>query len=494
MSESNRNTIHIVPDKRTIYWEGQPVPARAGQEVASALYGAGIVVLGRSRKFHRPQGLGGCFVAGVKAEIDGLPNCRLDQKEATPGLDIRMQNCWPNGRFDLMRLAQLIPRRLLRGGFEHPAWLPGGSRRFQLWESFLRLMAGGARAADPAQAGAVLPGERIRADVAIVGGGPAGQKAATEATASGKSVILISRGQQPGRLATAFGVDLPVLPRGVSLLAGHEACGLYRRGSLLLAAPLHGGPVTLIEPRRLVLATGRRSIPPLVAGADLPGVLDLPTALSLLQQGVDLGRAILIGTGELKAIAQRLGELGALIRVTHAAGSLRRISGRNRVERAEFETGSAECDTIVHAGPWRTDPSLPFQASAEGAFRLGAAHLPRHIEIVGSAALGDEPILHGPMLDDHAFVCPCMDVTIGEIRNLVDDGVTHVEELKRLTGCGMGPCQGFPCWDLLAAALAAITGETAASFGHPSYRPPRAALTLAQAAGLADRVVAEPRS
>lgn len=494
MSESNRNAIHIVPDKRTIYWEGQPVAARAGQDVASALYAAGIVVLGRSRKFHRPQGLGGSFIAGVKAEVGGLPNCRLDQKEATPGLHIRMQNCWPNGRFDLMRLAQLIPRRLLRGGFEHPAWLPGGSRRFQLWESFLRVMAGGGRAVGPARAGVMLPGERRQIDVAIVGGGPAGQKAAAEAAASGKSVILFSRGPQPGRLATAFGVDLPALPRDVSVLDAHEACGLYRRGSLLLAAPLHGGPATLIEPKHLILATGRRSIPPLVPGADLPGVLDLPTAISLLQQGVDLGRAILIGTGELRPIAQRLGELGAFIRVTHAAGTLRRINGRNRVERAEFETGSAECDAIIHAGPWRADPSLPFQASAEGAFRLGATHLPAHIEIIGSAGLGDEPITHGPTLDDHAFVCPCMDVTVGEIRDLVDEGVTHVEELKRLTGCGMGPCQGFPCWDLLAAALAAITGETAASFGHPSYRPPRGALTLAQAAGLADLVAAEPRS
>ena len=87
-----------------------------------------------------------------------------------------------------------------------------------------------------------------------------------------------------------------------------------------------------------------------------------------------------------------------------------------------------------------------------------------------------------------------MDVTVGEIRDLVDEGVTHVEELKRLTGCGMGPCQGFPCWDLLAAALAAITGEPAASFGHPSYRPPRGALSVAQAAGLADLVVAETLS
>jgi bacterioferritin-associated ferredoxin len=491
MSEPNRTTIHIVPDRRTIYWEGQEVPARAGQDVASALYAAGILVLGRSRKFHRPQGLSGSFVAGVKAEIGGLPNRRLDQTEAAPGLQIRMQNTWPNGRFDLMRFAQLIPRRWLRAGFEHPAFLPGGSRRFQLWESFLRVMAGGGRPSAPTRAGVALPGDRIQTDVAIVGGGPAGQKTALAAAASGHSVVLISRGLQPGRMAAALGSGRVIVPPSVSLQAGYEACGLYRRGSLLLAAPLHGGPAMLIDARRLVLATGKRSIPPLVSGADLPGVLDLPTAVSLLKQGIDLGRGILIGTGDLDALTQRLGEMGAAIRIAHPASSLRRIIGRQRVERAEFETGSAECDAIIHAGPWRSDPALPFQASADGIFRLGAGALPSHIEIVGSAAEPDEAIVHGAALDDHAFVCPCMDVTVGEIRDLVESGVTHVEELKRLTGSGMGPCQGFPCWDLLAAALAEITGEPAASFGHPSYRPPRAALSLAQAAGLADLVTPE---
>ena len=94
------------PDRVTIYWEGQPVPARAGQDVASALYAGGICVLGRSRKFHRPQGLGGSFVAGVKAEVDGLPNCRLDQTHAVSGLKVRMQNAWPNGRFDLMQIGR----------------------------------------------------------------------------------------------------------------------------------------------------------------------------------------------------------------------------------------------------------------------------------------------------------------------------------------------------------------------------------------------------
>jgi hypothetical protein len=113
--------------KVTIHWEGRPVEACAGDNVASALFAAGVHVLGRSRKFHRPVGLSGSFLAGVKGQVDGLPNQRLDQIPVRPGLAARAQNVWPNGRFDLLRLAGLIPRQWLRGGFEHPVWLPGGS-------------------------------------------------------------------------------------------------------------------------------------------------------------------------------------------------------------------------------------------------------------------------------------------------------------------------------------------------------------------------------
>jgi hypothetical protein len=83
-----------------------------------------------------------------------------------------------------------------------------------------------------------------------------------------------------------------------------------------------------------------------------------------------------------------------------------------------------------------------------------------------------------------------MDVTVAEVRALASAGETHVEVVKRLTGCGMGACQGLPCRDMLAAALAAITGEEVAD--RPTFRPPRGALTLAQAAGLADVVGPEP--
>ena len=124
-------------DAVTIMWTGRSIEARLGDDVATALYAAGVRVLGHSRKFHRPIGLSGSFVAGVKAQVDGLSNVRLDHLLARKGLVVETQNVWPGLRFDLLRLARLMPRRWLAGGFEHPAWLPSGTQRFQVWERLL---------------------------------------------------------------------------------------------------------------------------------------------------------------------------------------------------------------------------------------------------------------------------------------------------------------------------------------------------------------------
>lgn len=115
-----------------------------------------------------------------------------------------------------------------------------------------------------------------------------------------------------------------------------------------------------------------------------------------------------------------------------------------------------------------------------------AGDLPEHLSIVGSAAEPAEPISFGANVapDRQALICPCMDVTVDEVQNLVANGITHVEEIKHRSGCGMGPCQGVPCWDLMAAVISHASGESFDKIGHPSYRPPGAAITFAQAAGL----------
>jgi len=248
----------------------------------------------------------------------------------------------------------------------------------------------------------------------------------------------------------------------------------------------------VIETPRIVLATGQRSCPPLVPGNDLPGVLDSHTAMMLAcDHAVAPGRAVfVIGTGAELMVVTRLRALGVNVVGSSPAGAVRRIAGRRGVTAVETNHRTA-CDSVVHAGPWRSDPNLLFQAGSDGLLQLRPRGGRFQVQSAGSAAGTDEPVMVGTERGDAAMVCSCMDVTAGELARHIEAGETDVEVLKRLTACGMGPCQGTPCWDLMVALLTALTGAPAESFGRPSHRDPRRALTVAQAAGLDGLVEAE---
>lgn len=67
-----------------------------------------------------------------------------------------------------------------------------------------------------------------------------------------------------------------------------------------------------------------------------------------------------------------------------------------------------------------------------------------------------------PEEDDDILVCRCEEVTKGEIRKALHEGITTIEELRRLLRCGMGLCQGQTCGTLtkrLAAKELHIPGN-----------------------------------
>lgn len=43
------------------------------------------------------------------------------------------------------------------------------------------------------------------------------------------------------------------------------------------------------------------------------------------------------------------------------------------------------------------------------------------------------------------IVCRCEDVTLADVQEAIDKGYLDIEELKRYTGLGTGPCQGREC-------------------------------------------------
>lgn len=54
---------------------------------------------------------------------------------------------------------------------------------------------------------------------------------------------------------------------------------------------------------------------------------------------------------------------------------------------------------------------------------------------------------------DRTFICRCEDVTLSELDHAIALGMTTIEELKRYTGFGTGPCQGKECLSTLAREL-----------------------------------------
>ena len=57
------------------------------------------------------------------------------------------------------------------------------------------------------------------------------------------------------------------------------------------------------------------------------------------------------------------------------------------------------------------------------------------------------------------IVCRCEDVTLDEIQSAIDLGYRSIDELKRLTGFGTGPCQGKECQAHVAHLVEAAGGD-----------------------------------
>ena len=64
-----------------------------------------------------------------------------------------------------------------------------------------------------------------------------------------------------------------------------------------------------------------------------------------------------------------------------------------------------------------------------------------------------------PQPDDDMIVCRCEEITKGEIRRAVHDGMFTLTEIRRYLRTGMGLCQGRTCELLVQQILLYQTGE-----------------------------------
>ena len=93
-------------------------------------------------------------------------------------------------------------------------------------------------------------------------------------------------------------------------------------------------------------------------------------------------------------------------------------------------------------------------------------------------------------MSERCFVCRCEDVTLGELEHTLARGLTTVEEIKRYTGLGTGPCQGKECVALLCRILIdrkILDPATAQPF---TARPPVEPVTFGTLAASGDAAAA----
>jgi len=86
--------------------------------------------------------------------------------------------------------------------------------------------------------------------------------------------------------------------------------------------------------------------------------------------------------------------------------------------------------------------------------------------------------------DNDTIICRCEEITAGQIRAAVDNAHGDSNQVKYLSRCGMGPCQGRQCSNAVAHIVADAGGQAISVSSHFRGRPPVAPLTLEQLASL----------
>ncbi|QYK40870.1 MAG: sarcosine oxidase subunit alpha family protein [Paracoccaceae bacterium] len=283
-------------------FDGRAYSGFAGDTVASALMAAGVRVLGRSFKYHRPRGV---MTAGpeepnalVAVLEDGqqTPNVRATVQELYAGLAVRSQNRWPSLGFDVMEVNDLL-HPFLGAGFYYKTFMWPRRLWEGLYEPVIRRAAGLGSLSGRHD---TAPYEKCWAfcDLLVIGAGPAGLMAALVAARAGADVILAEQdtmaggrlladagmidGRPGSEWAAAVAAELAAMPN-VRVMTRTTVTGAYDHGTwgALERSGLHVAPggdlprecFWRIVAGQAVLAAGALERPVAHPGNDRPGVM-----------------------------------------------------------------------------------------------------------------------------------------------------------------------------------------------------------------------------
>lgn len=264
-----------------------------GDTITSALLAAGVKVLGRSFKYHRPRGVFSLANHDINALVtDGQDtNIRADVVALTDGMTLKAVNTNGGVIKDKSKyidsISSLLPVGFYYKAFHKPASL------FPFWEKVIRNAAG---------LGEVnfnfprITKRKLNAhcDVLVIGAGPAGLSAALTAATQGLEVILVDENQALGGSLTYDFAGNETIQKTLKLLVskvlgmpnikiylGAYAAGYYADHMVPVVA-IEG--ITKVRAKAVIVATGAFEQPPVFHNNDLPGVMLSSAAQRLIHR------------------------------------------------------------------------------------------------------------------------------------------------------------------------------------------------------------------
>jgi sarcosine oxidase subunit alpha len=335
--------------------------------------------------------------------------------------------------------------------------------------------AGVGRLPDPAKVSSVEAVHRhVHVETLVVGGGPAGRRAAVAAASRGDRVLLVDERHR---------IDDP--PDGVTVLPRTTALGVYDDGYVVA----HERSSTLerlwhVRAARLVLATGASERFIAFAGNDRPGVMLASAAATYVERfGVLPGdRAAVFTTNDS-------GLRSADVLRTGGADIVQTLGVGEGISEALEES-----DLLLVSGGW--NPNLSLWRSIGGGLRYDERLAsfrpdgdgPPWLDVIGSADGDGLPRSEAYWLEpagDYSehFVDLQRDQTVADIEEALHAGLVSVEHVKRATYIGTAIDQGRTSGVLAAAIVNQLLGADPDGQGPTSARPPAMPLSYAVIAG-----------
>ncbi|WP_456420651.1 FAD-dependent oxidoreductase [Thermococcus sp.] len=464
----------------TIYFEGQPLEAYAGEKITVALLANGIYWLTTSTEGRKR----GAFTFGpVPMVVNGVKNVNARKTVVKDGMRLERQNY---------------------GDFQEAVEVDGGK-----------------------------PVLQYVVDVAVVGAGPAGLGVVNEIGGELTVALIEEKSWLGGDLKLksvpqdGFGdpkealKELTALPENTRVFLKSVAIGVFDKGEYFLVPIVRNDQLIEILAKRVVLATGAVDNILLFENNDYPGVFRRSDALEVINVwGIAPGRKVAVVGAFPEEITAELDRWGIDYIIVP---NPKRVEGKEKVERLIDANGNSyEVDAVIVADGRRPDINPVTQAGGKLHFKRGyyrpvidSQHRIRDgIYVAGSAVsikphyanylegrlvgayilrefgLSSEPCIYEEKLRDYepvavpvhklpldefrgedVQICGC-DVSLKKVDDVVKSGIADLQIIKRLTHLAMGFCQGRFCLFNGAVVVSQRTGTPMDRLDIPVARPP----------------------